>query len=185
MGSQPQCGRTWWKKNPRRKLTQGQISFHSLDHNRSGKSSQEHLIPGFTVRVSLPVLPSHPATQPFFPDSCPLERRARTSVCYCFFSYCSKALKLKIEVRTEFCSAWCRGPPSTRLPGCKRQRQGPLCQLCQAPLSARLPAQAWLLAFVLLGEAHPKRSIPLFFCQPSQSSNHLFLSKKMWQPEVG
>lgn len=34
-----------------------------------------------------------------------------TSVCCCFFSYWSKALKLKIEVRMEFCFAWCCVPP--------------------------------------------------------------------------
>lgn len=64
----------------------------------------------------------------------------------------------------------------TRLPGWE-WCQGPLCQLQQALLFPWLPAQSWLLVFILLGGTRPKRSILLFSCQPSQSPNHLLLSR--------
>ena len=49
MGSWSKHGRIWWKENPRRELIQGQISFHSLDHDIPGKTGVKD--------VSLLVLP--------------------------------------------------------------------------------------------------------------------------------
>lgn len=71
----PSVLRTWWKENPRRGLIQGQISFHSLDHDTPGKRRVKTPHSWFAVKISLPILPSHLATQLSFPDSCPLKGR--------------------------------------------------------------------------------------------------------------
>lgn len=84
-GSWSSCGRTLWKKNTRRNLTQGQISFHSLDHNTTGKRSQERLIPRFAE-------PPLPASSPLPPGNSALlsrqlsfdRRKAHFSLLLCF-----------------------------------------------------------------------------------------------------
>lgn len=118
------------EENPRRKLTQGQISFHSLDHDTLGKRGIKNV--SFLVspyHLSLPILPSRLAPQLSFPDSCPLKGRKAHFSLLLFFLILKKSSDA--QNRGENGVLLClvlRAPDLTRLAGCKKC-QGPLCQL--------------------------------------------------------
>lgn len=122
-----------------------------------------------SYHLSLPILPSHLTTQLSFPNSCPLKGWNAHFSLLLFFLILKKSTEAQnrgengARLRLVL-----RALRLTRPPGCERC-QGPLCQLEQALLFPWLPAQSWLLAFILLRGTHPKGSILLFSCQPSQS----------------
>lgn len=83
--------------------------------SRDTASQDRVSIPGFAT-MSPPansLLPPGKFSSPF-PTVVLREDGKHTSVCCCCSSYCHKALKLKIEVRTEFCFSWCYVPPITQ-----------------------------------------------------------------------
>lgn len=172
------------EEKPKEEINPGSnfLSFPGSGHAREEESRTPH---SWFHRTVSPCQLSFPTqqTQPSFPDSCPLQRRS------VHFS-----LLLFLLVLRQSAEAQNRGENGVLL--CLGLR-APLSHDCldargAKALSANCDRHHCLprcqhdpgsLLLYSWGEAHPKGSILLFFCQPSQSPNHLFLSKRFGNPK--